>query len=222
MNYVKSSGTMLINPNLKPIIPVLVGSRALNYWCPNIKIKDSTDWDLICNSSHSFNFEGVERHEVDHLNNLSMTNYISSQQVTLPDGQKASVMSLLGLAIMKRSHLWRNLNFDRHIAMYLHAGLDKEISTIHNGPVRYAVELYDLNSRIRMTMKEYPQGHPNLMQTKEDFFNDAISKKYDHDLLHDLVSKFAWNDVPVYTHLLKYEGKAYCCKDKWEGLSHEM
>ena len=219
---------MLINPCYKPILPILVGSRALNFWCPEIKVNEGsegnegTDWDLICNETHVFNFSNVERHNVDSLNNLAMTDYISSEQITLPDGQKASIMNLTGLAIMKRSHLWRDLKFDRHIAMYLHAGLDKEIKMIQNDPIRYAKELFDLNNRIKLTVQEYPQGHPNLMQSKEDFFDDAVKKKYDHDLLHDLVAKSSFDDVPVYTHLLKYEGMAYCCKDKWEALDYSM
>ena len=213
---------MLINPSYKPILPVLVGSRALAFWSPNIKISENTDWDLICNDTHVFNFDNVETHDVNSLNNLAMTDYISSEQITLPDGQKASIMSRMGLAIMKRSHLWRDLKFDRHIAMYLHAGLDKEIKMIQNEPIRYAKELFDLNNRIKLTMQEYPQGHPNLMQSKEDFFDDAVKKKYDHDLLHDLVAKSSFDDVPVYTHLLKYKGMAYCCKDKWEALDHSM
>ena len=213
---------MLINPCYKPILPVLVGSRALNFWYPEIKVNTSTDWDLICNNTHEFNFDNVERHDVNSLNNLAMTDYISFEQITLPDGQKASVMNLVGLAIMKRSHLWRDLKFDRHIAMYLHARLDKEIKMIQNEPTRYAKELFDLNNRIKLTMKEYPQGHPNLMQSKDDFFDDAVKKKYDHDLLHDLVAKLSFDDVPVYTHLLKYEGMAYCCKDKWNALNHHM
>ena len=213
---------MLINPCYKPILPVLVGSRALNFWCPEIKVNESTDCDLICNCTHEFNFGNVERHDVNSLNNLTMTDYISSDQITLPDGQKASVMSLTGLAILKRSHLWRDLKFDRHIAMYLHAGLDKVIEMIQNDPIGYAKELFDLNHRIKLTMQEYPQGHPNLMQSKEDFFDDAVKKKYDHDLLHELVARFAFDDIPVYTHLLKYEGMAYCCKDKWKALDHSM
>ena len=213
---------MLINPSYKPILPVLVGSRALAHWSPNIKISENTDWDLICNDTHRFNFSNVERHDVNSLNNLAMIDYISSEQITLPDDQKASVMSRMGLAIMKRSHLWRDLKFDRHIAMYLHAGLDSFIQMIQNEPIQYAKELFDLNNRIGLTMQEYPQGHPNLMQSKEDFFDDAVKKKYDHDLLHDLVSKSSFDDVPVYTHLLKYEGMAYCCKDKWNALDHSM
>ena len=213
---------MLINPCYKPILPILVGSRALNFWCPEIKVNEDTDWDLICNDTHEFNFNNVERHDVNSLNNLAMTDYISFEQITLPDGQKASVMNLTGLAIMKRSHLWRDLKFDRHIAMYLHAGLDKEIKMIQNDPIGHAKQLFDLNHRIKLTMQEYPQGHPNLMQSKEDFFDDAVKKKYDHDLLHDLVAKSSFDDVPVYTHLLKYEGMAYCCKDKWKALDYSM
>ena len=34
---------MLINPCYKPILPILAGSRALNFWCPEIKVNEGNE-----------------------------------------------------------------------------------------------------------------------------------------------------------------------------------
>lgn len=190
--------------------PVLIGSRALNYWNPKLQINESTDWDVISYNSH----EGCEFHSPFLLNNKEMTGYATKEEVTLPDGSKARVMSMLGLAIIKRSHLWRDLSFDKHITMYHKYGL----STALEESLDKKIVFSDLTLRTMLTHQEFPQGNPNLMQTKEDFFDDAVVKKYDHDYLHELV---AFYDKPLYTRMLRTQELAWCEKDKWNSFTQE-
>lgn len=191
--------------------PVLIGSRALNYWNPDRKISASTDWDVISYGNH----EGCEVHDPNFLNNREMTGYATQNTVTLPDGTKALVMSMLGLAIIKRSHLWRNLSFQKHITDYHKQGLAEVLSS-HEGNFKIVKE--DLQTRIALTKKAFPQGNPNLMQSKEDFFEDAVKKVYDHDWLHEL---YAHRNRPMYTFMQRDKSLAWCEKDMWDGFAEE-
>lgn len=190
--------------------PVLIGSRALNYWNPELKINESTDYDVISYTAHA----GCEVHNPDFLNNKEICKYRTSKQVELPDGRKAFVMSMLGLAIIKRSHLWRDLSFDKHITMYHKYNLGKALKEC----LDKKIVVSDLTLRTTLTQQEFPQGNPNLMQSKEDFFDDAVAKKYEHDYLHELV---AFYDKPLYTRMLRSQELAWCEKDKWLNFTHE-
>ena len=117
----------------------------------------------------------------------------------------------VGLSIIKRSHLHRDLKFNKHITHY-HKFL-KQYARIYDSTCK---EL--LVERTKMTMDSYPQGNPNLMQSKEDFFDDAVDKKYNHDYLHEL---YAHYDKPLYTKLLRQADLAWCEESKWQMLSHE-
>lgn len=181
--------------------PTLIGSRALHYWFSDFPLKQDADWDVISDKQ----IEGTEWHHPGFLNNASIAEvYESNHFLQLPCGTSVNVMRPEGLAIIKRSHLWRDLSFNKHVTHY-HKYLK---------PYFKDNEIYQ--ERLRLTKKEFPQGNPNLMQSKEDFFNDAVKKKYDHDYLHELV---AFYDKPLYTRLLRQEGLAWCEKDKWNLLS---
>lgn len=185
---------------------ILIGSRALAYWCPDFKLKDNADWDVISDEP----IEGTEWHDPDLLNNRAFGRYATNVKVW-HNGEILYVMDMFGLAIIKRSHLWRDLSFQKHITMY------------HKHLV-WATQLWTdtdrqlMKDRAYMTRIAYPQGNPNLMQSKEAFFDDAVTKKYDHDHLHELV---AYYDKPLYTKLLRDPTLAWCEKDLWLGLHHE-
>ena len=184
---------------------ILIGSRALNYWNPNFKIKDSTDWDII--SENKIN--NAEFHDINFLNNSKFEKYIEKSNIIF-ENIPLYVMSLKGLSIIKRSHLWRNLSFQKHITHY-HKYLIN-IKDFDNN------DLELLNERIILTKKEFPQGNPSLMKNKQDFFDDYVSKIYDHDYLHELISYY---DKPIYTKLLRNNELVWCEKDKWDLLSYE-
>lgn len=183
---------------------LLIGSRALNYWFDSVKISDDTDWDVISPEP----IEGCEWHDPNLLNNKDVANYASSELIELPNGSEARVVIPLGLALIKRSHLWRNLSFQKHITHY-----HKQLAPYRTWDY---LDMGFLETRIALTKKQFPQGNPNLMQSKEDFFDDAVTKVYDHDYLHELV---AYYDKPLYTRLLRDTSLAWCEQGKWVTLT---
>ncbi len=177
---------------------VLIGSRALAYWRKDLTLKPDTDWDVISDEA----IVGTEWHDPDFLNNRDMRKYATGH---LLDG--FHVMCEEGLAIIKRSHLWRSLSFGKHITHYHKYGLSK-----------YLVCNKDYENRVRLSYIEFSKGHPNLKQSVVDFFDDAVTKVYDHDYLHELL---AYYDKPLYIKLQKDTSKVWCDKDLWYNLSYQ-
>ena len=182
----------------------LIGSRALNFWYPECSIKDTTDWDVISDKP----IEGTEWHNPNILLNREIENYDSGHTVEF-NGQEFCIVNRTGLACIKRSHLWRDLSFNKHITHW-----DKSLSKA----VPYFTD-YDkdyLDRRTRATMQMFPQQYPKLNKTVSDFFDDAVQKKYSHDWLHEL---YAFESKPMYTKLQSNPELAWCEKEKWDNLT---
>jgi len=185
----------------KHLIAHVVGSHALEIHLDG-QFKANSDIDLII-PDHIINIEGYDcSHYID-LNNAAIVETYSEN----------CLVSLKGLAVMKRSHLWRaNLNFSRHITLYHKFILPNLNEDFNNN------DLAILKERTALTMQEYPQQGPNLNQSVEDFFNDAVTKIYPHDYLHDL---FAFYDKPMYMKMQRDFSKAKVEKDMWDAFSHQ-
>ena len=187
---------------------LLIGSQALSRWFPDeVKIKDSTDWDVIS----MYPIEGTEWHNPDFLANGELERY-ASERVVMFNGQQLHIVNPIGLAIVKRSHLWRDLSFQKHITHYHKGGLAE---------FREQFKIYDenlLHLRTAMTHAEFPQGNPNLNQSVEDFFDDAVTKKYNHDYLHELV---AFYSCPLYTRMQRDSSSAWCNQDMWREFTFD-
>lgn len=189
---------------LKKMRNLLIGSRALNYWFPGCKIKSETDWDVISDEP----IEGTEWHNPDFLNNKDFERFTSSFETLKFNGNDFYVVNPFGLAIIKRSHLWRNLSFGKHITHY-HKFLKHYCD--------YESNLY--KTRRELSYKEFPQKGPNLNQSVNTFFVDAVTKKFEHDYLHEL---FAYDGKPMYTKMQRDKTRAWCEKDMWDKFTeHE-
>lgn len=193
---------------------MLIGSRAIAHWNPDFKIRGNSDWDIIGTPDGEDFFRSrfsipdddkIEWHRLNHLNNRDMIFIFET-------GDR--VCSPYGLALIYRSHLHRDHNWDAHITKYHKFILPLLEDSSHlDDPI--------LLSRIKLTKKEYPQGNPNLNQSNDSFFDDPVAKVYDHDFLHEL---YAYEDRPMFE---KLKGKdevsrnsAWCSKHYWEQLSH--
>ncbi len=179
---------------------LLIGSRAIDYW-HNVGISTNSDWDIISESP----IVDVEFHPLTKLNNKDFVKYTDDKHTIELYGKTIHVVSLLGLAIIKRSHLWRDLSFDKHITQY-HRHLSRYIDQAS------PEDLQILANRTELTRKEYPQFQVSLNKSVEEFFDDAVVKKFSHDWLHEL---FAYNTEPMYTKLQTDKNSAWCEYEKW-------
>lgn len=186
---------------------LLIGSRALAFWKPSLSIKETTDYDVISDEP----IPGTEWHSPDCLNNRDME-YFASEIFTYINGHKVYVVNLKGLGLIKRSHLWRQLNFQKHITHYYKYGLVDGFKSLTRS------EYHMFTTREKLTHKEFPLNHPPLNRTKEEFFGDGIYRRYDHDELHELI---AYHDEPLYKRILVEGEEVKCSKDKWYQLLPE-
>lgn len=187
---------------------LLIGSRALAFWSPELKLKDSTDYDVISDEP----IEGTEWHDPKCLDNYIMERY-ASDIFTYINGHKVYVVNMKGLAIIKRSHLWRNLNFQKHITQFHKYGLYEQYCNFSSS------EITDYLIREVLTEEKFPLPNPPLNKTKDEFFDDGIYRRYDHDYLHKLVACYK---KPLYRKLQTSEDEVKCHGDKWEFLTHVM
>lgn len=190
---------------------ILIGSAPLKM----ARGQDVKEYDIIATGEERKQFEGrdlrIDFHDYNALNNSDVATRFTSDNVAMVGGVFVPTCTLRGLAHIKRSHLWRSRFFDKHIAAY-HRDLAQ-----HIGPI----DTEFLEERIALTRAAYPQGNPSLAQTNEDFFDDAVTKIYDHDDIHEIV---AYYDRPVYTMMKRDDSKAWCEKDMWDDLpeSHKL
>lgn len=190
---------------------MLIGSQALAFWDSSFKVKEDADWDIVGKEKDYESLEReywVEYHPKDTLNNDTIKHMFSTGVYY----KGVEVCSPMGLYLIKRSHLWRELSFDKHITHF-----HKHLKPLVQGQVPSYLEQEWFNNRLKLTKKKYPQGNPNLNQSTEDFFNDNVKKVYEHDYLHEL---FAYEDKPMYEKL-KYPnklGSAWCEQELWERL----
>ncbi|QGH74668.1 hypothetical protein KNU84_gp036 [Bacteriophage DSS3_VP1] len=209
--------------------PMLIGSRAMDYWKEGRTIFDrKTDWDFICSKvmfdlmkekvkdrpfAHMTDEPRLEWHDPDHLNNGELYDNFKGRCGVEVVGLWGAVLIAPPklLYILKRSHAWRDRNHEKTLTHLWREELYKHKPS----PNSFDEDL--LKERIKLTKKAYPQGNPNLNQSVEDFFDDPVKKVFEHDWLHEL---YAYDGVPMYTKLQPDPSKAWCAKDKWDQLAH--
>lgn len=189
---------------------LLIGSRALDYWHDLGIARTDSDWDVISDSP----IKGYEWHNPDVLNNKRLEKYADSKHVITHQGNELYVMPLYVLAAIKRSHLHRSVGFGKSITHY-----HKHLASYKFSNITEYNKILD--ERKILTEQQYPQRYPKLNKTVGEFFDDAVTKVFCHDYLHELV---AFEDKPMYTKLQKdTDGDSVMCYNSlWNNLKQEQ
>lgn len=132
-----------------------------------------------------------------------------------PDG--TIVPSLSALLALKLSH--RYLKNSPHFLKTM-----KDIANLRNliawRGEKLSMERY--KDWIKLREKEtYTYSHPNLNQSKKDFFTDDVGYEYDHDSIHKIVAKTVGVNEPTYTLFKKDGSEVAVDKSKWEALPED-
>lgn len=117
------------------------------------------------------------------------------------------------LYAIRRSHVFRPLNFPKHIWHLTMIQSVLDISSISEECRAF------LKDRIKLTKAAYGDRVPKLNKTNMDFFDDPVKKIYEHDDLHEIV---AFMDEPIYLKMKRDKEMAMCEKDMWEDLTHQQ
>lgn len=211
---------------------VIIGSYALNFIFGFYKMKSIkyNDIDIICKEEElknfdknltfepnktSLKFKNYELHNYDHLNNADIYNYYYEKGFGVQlEKSQFRICSMKGLYILKRSHLHRIINFEKHM-IHFHKYIKPDTEELN------VKDKLTLKVRTKQTKEFYKDTTPSLKKTNDDFFNDSVSNRhFIHDDIHEAV---AFYKKPIYTKL-KYEGEeddAFCQKELWEKLEFD-
>lgn len=173
----------------------IIGSTALNFWF-TLKSRKPKDLDFFIPESHKHPIKDIGDGHV-----IPDALYDMLECTTL-DGSYVNPDHLLSL---KLSHIEWDIFWFKHI---------KDIMFLKNMG-------YKPNANVVKAFKDYwkkTKGYKtrlSLMKDKEEFFNDAVVKTYDHDWLHEVV---AYPDVPMYTKCVDDNQEVMISKEKFMKL----
>jgi len=93
----------------------------------------------------------------------------------------------------------------------------RDIQFMRSKGAKIGIDTYLLRPLYKQRMKEtYNYAHPNLKQTKKDFFTDDVPYKYDHDSIHRAIA--APND-PAYTYVKDCQDEVFMKKENFYASS---
>lgn len=138
---------------------------------------------------------------------LVLNRQYSTQKTIL--GLPIDVADIPVLCALKKAHLILPHRWEHHIKEYQY--LKEQLGVEHFKPSVFGVR--DVFFLHRKECKQKAKPHPKLNQKKDEFFEDAEFKIFDHDSIHQAV---ALDAVPAYT--LMQDGEVWCSKKKWKNL----
>lgn len=190
----------------------IVGSTAFNYWNPNPDfLSRNPDLDIWCSDKSKINKKMFNRKlDVSELpqNVLDLLEYQESFIIKNGHLNPINVITLDTLYTIKCSHLgWDNPKWDKHKAdvLYLKETGCEIIQPLYRALIEHWKEIFGNKEFLTLNMD------------KDEFFNDYVNYKIDHDKLHELV---AYPNEPMYNKCLKDGCDVLIDKDKFEQLDH--
>lgn len=175
---------------------ILVGSQAAKHWFPDWREPQDTDY---------FVSEGqkVEREPgIEYFSHPGLYRWFGRDEERIATTEE--------LYTIKVSHaFWalKNGTWSKHM---------NDILSFQKRNVEFIPELYDIMYNIWVEV--HGAKKVNLNQEPEDFFNEHVPRKYDHDSIHHSV---AYGDVPMFEKILRDGHAVAVDRSKFDNLSHE-
>lgn len=174
---------------------LIIGSTALNYFYP--ECRKPHDLDLMSYTSRME--RGFENYWFD-----------ESSELILELNKDDKYIDPNLLLTLKLSHLAYDINFSKHINDTLFLK-DKE----H----KVNKDLYDKLVKFWIKSPSHGAKWAKLDgATSKSFFEDKVTRKFNHDSLHETVSHY---ERPLYERILKEPGKVACSEIKFNQLDYE-
>ena len=179
---------------------MLVGSRALQYHTGSFQRPGRVpDYDIwLPEGSEEVVSYPTKNVELSYMP-INIMNAFSETSRLTQNVDPNDVMTI------KMSHLPWDIKWKKHMCDYL---VLKSMGCIVNQPLLDLLRDHWKNIHGTKT-------HLSLYRTKDKFFDDFVTKKYDHDYLHELV---AHPNPPVYTYCLKDGEQVAIDKSKFDSL----
>lgn len=173
---------------------MIVGGAAINFWFPGERVaKDVDIWVR----------EGTEIPEK--RPNIEYSCIPNEIMDMFGDVSYARIDDILTI---KLSHLEYDIKWWKHV---------KDVEFLIQRGARVNNKILDALREHWKQVHGSSKNKLSLYKTKEEFFDDFVEKKYDHDWLHRQV---AFNEQPVYVFVLKDGQEVMIDKEKFDKLSH--
>lgn len=184
---------------------IVFGSTAIHKHFPSFR--QPHDLDVLC-------WKGEVKEKIPGVEFIYFDEWTSLRQLESVCDSSYKVKTELGflsvvppayMCAIKRSHLYRQHNWYKHINDFhflWRGSFSKNVQEFYE-------DLYE------ETTSKYPDKTPSLNKTKDDFFDDYVEKHFEHDWLH---LQMAHYDRPLYERCQR-RGKVYCHQDLWNQLS---
>lgn len=189
----------------------LIGSRALN--CYASRNVEGKDWDFVLEDEDLKQSENCDIAPKELCTLEVCQTYDSGCTEDTPYGE-AKLPSLIGLMLLKRSHLHRPLGFEKNIRDYHEI---KGLATQRCKWSSQTTEAYDklLKKLTKQTKDLYGDRVPSLKKSKTEFFDDYVTKFFEHDEIH---AATCHGDRPIFEELKTDDESVWCDKSLWEKL----
>jgi hypothetical protein len=193
----------------------IIGSRALACHAPrNVEEKD---WDFVLEGEALKQSQDCDLAPQE-LCTLEVCRAFGTGLTTDTPYGEAKLPSLTALMLIKRSHLHRPLGFEKNIRDYHEM---KSIGISYDRLNHIERAKYDelLKKLTKQTKDLYGDRVPSLRKSKTEFFDDYVTKVFDHDEIHLAT---CYGPRPIFERL-KPSGdeSVWCDKSLWDGLSHQ-
>ena len=169
---------------------LLIGSEAIKRWYPEFP-REPKDRDFATKR----NLKNPER-GIEYLHNPVLVEWYNMTDICPPSG----------LLTLKMSHIFWDIKRDKHLhdIQWLLAQGVRPIPALFYQLYEFWTEKHGKNKRSDLNM------------TADEFFDNALTCKHDHDYLHTLI-----NPTPTYFKVLKDGADVDVCEDKFNALTHE-
>lgn len=175
---------------------LLIGSSAIKFWFSDFP-RDPKDTDYVIDSLLKLAYRPKDSTIEYHINPVLFDKFDCTDKITILSPDK--------LLTLKISHLFWDIFWNKHmfdVQFLLKKGACIDMKLFH--------ELYSYWEKYHGANKR-----SDLKMTADGFFNNAM-KKYDHDILHELLVP-----SPTYFKVLKDGSEVEPDEQKFQALSHQ-
>lgn len=169
---------------------MIIGSTAMKFWFP--EVREPGDFD-------QFSPEPSSGANGDNFWHDTFPSTWLDDCMATPDE----------LLTIKISHSFWEINktWDKHAA---------DILFLRQKGARFLPEVHDVLYPVWLNL--HGKKKTNLNQNKDNFFTDGVTRKYDHDSIHDSV---AYGERPLYESILKDGSEVLTDWDKFMAMDHD-
>ena len=182
---------------------ILIGSQAMKRYFQ--EFREPKDWDWFCT-----NEDEPKSKSPNSRNDIFRDQRLAAWDWGHPDDGDMRFATINELYTIKISHSFWNLHgtWNKHAA---------DILFLQRKGALFLPELYDI--LLPIWKEKHRPKRTSLNQTKEEFFGDAVTRKYDHDSVHRSVAYEPGK--PLYETFLKENSDVMVDNAKFWALPHE-